>query len=61
MSKYLADLMYFLVFIFVFYLLPITLISVFNYLDELKEVKEFIKNKSRTKFINYELISNLSI
>jgi len=61
MSKYLADLMYFLVFIFLFYLLPITLISVFNYLDELKEVKEFIKNKSRTKFINYELISNLSI
>jgi len=61
MKKNLADLMYFLVFIFIFYLLPITLISVLNYIDELKVVKEYIKNKSRTKFINYELVSNLSI
>ena len=61
MEKDLADLMFFLVFIFVFYLLPITLISVFNYIYELKEVREFIKNKSRTKFIKYELVSNLSI
>ena len=36
MKKNLADLMYFLVFIFVFYLLPITLIAVFNFLDELQ-------------------------
>lgn len=58
MEKYWTDLMYFLVFIFLFYLLPITIISVFNYINELKKVKEYIKNKSRTKFINYELVSN---
>lgn len=61
MKKNLADLMYFLVFIFVFYLLPITLIAVFNFLDEIREYYQFLKNKSRIKFINYELVSNLSI
>jgi hypothetical protein len=52
-----AILIYLLVFVFIFYLLPILVISIIIFLEDFKEFRENLKNKTRTKFINYELVT----